>query len=94
MKQYSELAAMLFNIKKQTLPTLLNSTAINGQMLANDLGRQLRKDLDTLKKEVFADRELSIADMKELRKINEKLMVKFSVLMRRFEKDKLITIAL
>jgi len=52
-----------------------------------ETGRQLRFDLEQLKKENFLNITVSPGDQRLIKKINDRIMIKYAVLKRRFKKD-------
>jgi len=86
MKEYTILSSELFKIKTGVLNVILSGGSAKSAsypQIVNETGRQLRTDLDDLKKELFSDEKLSPQEHKELRKINEKIMVKYAAIKRR-----------
>jgi hypothetical protein len=90
MTQYYILSMELFNIKKGILNLLINDNKQTSPVYLaaiTETGKQLRIDLDALKFELFAGATLSDFDKREVRKSNERIMVKLSAFKKRFEKS-------
>jgi hypothetical protein len=87
MKDYALLAMDLYKIKKQIIITSYHSykNKIDGNEFAT-FKVHLRKDLEILKAELFNNVQLSENDLKELKKINQKIALKFIALKRELDK--------
>jgi len=85
MKEYYTLCVELYTIKVHILKTLMAGKGPRPVLIA-ETGKQLRGDLDQLKQELFNNTPLSAVDRKELQKIDEKIMLRYAALKRRFEK--------
>lgn len=89
MKNYQILATDLFNIKKQaSVAQIGRDKDLYKNYLENisEIGRQLRRDLEALTQEFLIEAVISSGDLKEVKKFNEKIMVKFAAMKRGFEK--------
>jgi len=90
MQHYIHLARELFNIKKGILNLIIKtdiegSSRYRGIML--ETGNQLRVDLEHLKTERFNDMDVTDEDNRKIKKINEKIMVKYAAMRRVFERN-------
>ncbi|MES2484405.1 MAG: hypothetical protein V4581_00430 [Bacteroidota bacterium] len=90
MKEYIILSGELFNIKKGILNLVIKrgkGGSVSQHIIMFEMGRQLRFDLEQLKIERFLNVQVSVGDQKLIKKINERIMVKYAIIRRSVERE-------